>query len=106
MMHKAISVFLHRYIRQLVSLFAFCGEKIEAKDNKTGWQNLTLIPGLLGQIHSNGKKCLRLCSSEAEPEARIWKYYFFIFTFSFLGPYPCHMEVPRLEVELELQLPA
>lgn len=58
MMHKAISVFLHRYIRQLVSLFAFCGEKIEAKDNKTGWQNLTLIPGLLGQIHSNGKNVL------------------------------------------------
>ena len=26
--------------------------------------------------------------------------------FVFLGPHPWHMEVPRLEVELELQLPA
>ena len=28
------------------------------------------------------------------------------FFFFFLGPHPLHMEVPRLGVELELQLPA
>ena len=28
------------------------------------------------------------------------------FSFFFLGPHPQHMEVPRLEVQLELQLPA
>ena len=29
-----------------------------------------------------------------------------LFFFSFLGPHPQHMEVPRLGVESELQLPA
>ena len=29
----------------------------------------------------------------------------FFFLFFFLGPHPWHMEVPRLEIELELQLP-
>ena len=28
------------------------------------------------------------------------------FFFCFLGPHPHHMEVPKLEVKLELQLPA
>ena len=32
------------------------------------------------------------------------KCYFFFFVF--LGPHPWHMEVPRLGVETELQLPA
>ena len=31
--------------------------------------------------------------------------YFFFFLFFFFGPYPQHMEVPWLGVELELQLP-
>ena len=31
---------------------------------------------------------------------------FFFFFFSFLGPHPRHMEVPRLGVKSELQLPA
>ena len=31
---------------------------------------------------------------------------FFVCLFVFLGPHPWHMEVPRLGVELELQLPA
>jgi len=30
--------------------------------------------------------------------------FFFFFPFGFLGPHPQHMEVPRLGVELELQL--
>ena len=30
----------------------------------------------------------------------------FVFVFCFLGPYPQHMEVPRLGVESELQLPS
>ena len=34
-------------------------------------------------------------------------FFFFLFVFlPFLGPLPQHMEVPRLGVELELQLPA
>ena len=33
-------------------------------------------------------------------------FFLFCFVFCFLGPHPWHMEVPRLEVELELQLPA
>ena len=32
---------------------------------------------------------------------QIWRRFFFVF----LGPHPLHMEVPRLGVELELQLP-
>ena len=32
--------------------------------------------------------------------------YFFLFLFVFLGPHLWHMEVPRLGVTLELQLPA
>ena len=31
---------------------------------------------------------------------------FIFFSFCFLGPYPRHMEVPGLRVELEIQLPA
>ena len=31
---------------------------------------------------------------------------FFSFLFVFLGPHPWHMEVPRLGVQLDLQLPA
>ena len=33
-------------------------------------------------------------------------YISFYLFFCSLGPHPCHMEVPRLGVELELQLPA
>ena len=33
-------------------------------------------------------------------------FFFLIFLFSFLGPHERHMEVPRLEIESELQLPA
>ena len=31
-------------------------------------------------------------------------FFFFFFFFVFLGPHPQHVEVPRLEVESELQL--
>ena len=40
---------------------------------------------------------------------QLWIIFFFLFSFSFslfLGPHPQHMEVPRLGVELELQLSA
>ena len=30
----------------------------------------------------------------------------FFFFFRFLGPHPCHTEIPMLEVQWELQLPA
>jgi len=33
-------------------------------------------------------------------------YFSFIYLFSFLGPHLWHMEVPRLRVQSELQLPA
>ena len=33
-------------------------------------------------------------------------FFFFLFSFSFLGPHPWHMEVPRLGVQSKLQLPA
>ena len=33
-------------------------------------------------------------------------YFIFIYLFYFLGPHPWHSEVPRVEDELELQLPA
>ena len=35
-----------------------------------------------------------------------WGVFLFCFVFSFLGPHPWLMEVPRLGVELELELPA
>ena len=39
--------------------------------------------------------------------AQIWnQIFFFFFFFCFLGPHPLRMEVPRLGIELELQLPA
>ena len=41
---------------------------------------------------------------------RAWYYRYYtqslFFFFVFLGPHPWHTEVPRLGVELELQLPA
>ena len=37
---------------------------------------------------------------------KIHSVYLFLFLFWFLGPQPWHMEVPRLGVKLELQLPA
>ena len=40
------------------------------------------------------------------PRHPVFFFFFFFFYFwSFLGPYPGHMKVPRLEVRLELQLP-
>ena len=33
-------------------------------------------------------------------------YYFILLVFAIVGPHPRHMEVPRLGVEWELQLPA
>ena len=33
-------------------------------------------------------------------------FYFYFFSFCFLGPYLWHMEITRLGVRLELQLPA
>ena len=36
----------------------------------------------------------------------VYPFYLFIFLFAFLGPHPRHVEVPRLGVKLELQLPA
>ena len=33
-------------------------------------------------------------------------FFFFVFFFVFLGPHLRHMEVPRLGIELEMQLPA
>ena len=32
----------------------------------------------------------------------VWSFFFFFFFFVFLGPHPCHMEVPRLGVQSEL----
>ena len=46
------------------------------------------------QIVEGGCFCLFVC------------FVSFFFFFVFLGPNPWHMEVPRLGVELELQLPA
>ena len=43
----------------------------------------------------------RVCSMEVQG-----LHSFFFFFFFFLGPYPWHMEVPRLGVKLELQLSA
>ena len=44
------------------------------------------------------------------PCETIWAWYLFVwivfFFFFFLGPHPLHIEVPRLGVETELQLPA
>ena len=38
-------------------------------------------------------------------EDRSWKVTVSFFSFVFLGPHPLHMEVPRLGLKLELQLP-
>ena len=35
-----------------------------------------------------------------------WHLYFLFYFFFFLGPHPWHMEVPRLGVKVELQMPA
>ena len=47
-------------------------------------------------------------SSEMIPITTDFPYFlfFFFFFFIFLGPHPWHMEVPRLGVDSELQLPA
>ena len=54
-------------------------------------------------------KCLEFCSHEDfyknfKNTVSIVFHNFFFFTF--LGPHPQHVEVPRLGLELELQLPA
>ena len=45
------------------------------------------------------------CTTSAHPHG-VPGMYFFVFVFVFLGLYPRHMEVPRLGVKSELQLPA
>ena len=49
--------------------------------------------------------CLFFCCISLADSLAFCLCYFFFF-FSFLGPHPRHMEVPRLWVQLELQLPA
>ena len=44
--------------------------------------------------------------TEASIEESSFCFFFFAFCFLFLGPYPRHMEVPRLGVKSELRLPA
>ena len=46
------------------------------------------------------------CGPEKQKKEMDILFYFLIFFLSFLGPHPQHMEVPRLGVESELQLPA
>ena len=46
-----------------------------------------------------------LLVSNCSPTFRIGRYFFFFF-FGFFGPHPWHMEIPRLGVASELQLPA
>ena len=46
-------------------------------------------PGIEPMLHSN---------------PRFFFFFFFFFFFGFLGPHPWYMEIPRIRVELELQL--
>ena len=48
----------------------------------------------------------QLCNSSVLRKEYTTVYLFFIFILCFLGPRPHLMEVPKLQVELELQLPA
>ena len=45
-----------------------------------------------------------LCAWPLVALAEVFVSSFLCFVFVFLGPHPWHMEVPRLGVELELQL--
>ena len=61
------------------------------------------IPRRATSIASSPRRCLLLC-----PGASSQNYFCFglFWVFIFLGPHPKHMEVPRLGVESERQLPA
>ena len=48
---------------------------------------------------------LLLCKSNFKIDFGV-SWFYFIYLFIFLGLHPWHMEVPRLGIELELQLPA
>ena len=50
-----------------------------------------------------------VCPPQKTPVMSIWKlfyFFFFFFFFFFLEPHLLHMEIPRLGVQSELQLPA
>ena len=56
------------------------------------------------------KNCFNLYSSEMNfidnnPYTETFLIFIYLFIFVFLGVYPQHMEVPRLGVKSELQLP-
>ena len=60
-------------------------------------------------IANRGDEHFEACPSSGFKPTIPWctlGFFFFFFFLSSLGPYPWHMEVPRLEVESELQLPA
>ena len=54
----------------------------------------------------NHKFVLEVCESVSVCNKLICIIFFFFVFLSFLGPHPRHVEIPRLGVELELQLPA
>ena len=52
-------------------------------------------------------QCYYTCSKQVQIYIKaIFQIFFFFFFFCFLGPCPWHMEVPRLGIKSELQLPA
>ena len=56
--------------------------------------------------HSSAKDNFYYSSLLAILQSCCFFFFFFFFSFCFLGPHPWHMVIPRLGVELELQLPA
>ena len=50
--------------------------------------------------------CIQVNSFLCKPQEKVSIIFFLFCPFVFLGPHPRHMEVPRLGVKWELQLPA
>ena len=69
-----------------------------------------LGPGCVPSCHSSqfGVTACKEASIVTGERTELFPLVVTLFTsfFSFLGPYPCYIEVPRLGIKLELQLPS
>ena len=68
--------------------------------------NAFLIPGSSYSAKDSSPSGLRLCKGISDTTHFLSSSLFLFFGFWFLGLHPQHMEVPRLGVKSELELPA
>ena len=86
------------------------GEGLALKTYEDCWPLWVQPPGFSLIYPASGSWSCVKCKTEvvvfSPPSSSSSFSFLFFFFFSFLGPHPWHTEIPRLGVELELQLPA